>query len=64
MIQGRFEFGDGAEDLSLAVIDGKGYVIWTTFNMTSTILDGTLGDVSTHRSCVQVEWRFTDSACF
>lgn len=46
MIQGRWEHGIGAEDLSLAVINGKGYVIWTSYNMTSTIIDGTLGSVS------------------
>ncbi|KAL1859652.1 hypothetical protein Daus18300_009517 [Diaporthe australafricana] len=45
MIQGRWESGFGAEDLSLAIIDGKGYVIWTSFNMTSTIIDGTLGSI-------------------
>jgi hypothetical protein len=38
--------GYGVEDLGLAVIDGIGYVVFTSFNMTQTIFSPPLSSVS------------------
>lgn len=46
LIQKTWWYGQGVEDLSLAVIDGEGYVIYTTWDMISAIVtDGNLGSV-------------------
>ena len=38
--------GFGVEDLGLAVIDGIGYVVFTSFNITQTVLSPPLSSVS------------------
>lgn len=46
MVPEFYPSGYGVEDLGLAVIDGKGYVTWTGFNLTAVFTQPPPGDVS------------------